>query len=157
LRFVAGMMLLAFVNTPVSADWQYTRWGMTKDEVIFASQGAAKAYSATDQDAGAYRVLATAPYTGLGFEFVSLFMFDWQTSALIGVKLNLNLATQCKSMLGALIGTYGNPLETTGVPVRTFTWRDYKNKNVVKARLIEPTYCQIIYSPIIETGPSGGL
>lgn len=150
-----GCVMLA--AAPAHADWQYTRWGMTKEEVIDASQGAAKAYSGTDQDAGAYQVVATAPYTGLGFQFLSLFMFDWKTHGLIGVKLNLLDKTKCDALTGGLVKTYGSPLETgADVVVKTMIWRDYAKKNVIKFRGTA-SYCQIIYSPIIETGPSGGL
>ena len=33
-----------------SADWQYTRWGMTLDEVIAAADGKAKKYTDSGQD-----------------------------------------------------------------------------------------------------------
>lgn len=41
MRWLLALFLMAFA-TPAMADWQYTRWGMTVDEVVAASNGSAK-------------------------------------------------------------------------------------------------------------------
>jgi hypothetical protein len=40
MRLLLALILMAFA-TPAMADWQYTRWGMTVDEVVAASGGSA--------------------------------------------------------------------------------------------------------------------
>jgi len=72
-------LILIGCSLPLSADadWQYTRWGMTLEEVVAASGGAAQPH-AKDPKKNTSKVdtLATAPYEAAGFIFRARFLFS---------------------------------------------------------------------------------
>ncbi len=61
-RAATALAVFASLATglPASADWQYTRWGMTPEEVVAASHGAAW----LTEDNGFYLLLHASPRQG---------------------------------------------------------------------------------------------
>lgn len=96
MRCVAWLLFsaLCFVATNASANWQYTTWGMTKDQVIAASHGTAVDI-APDRKAGQrvssshMTALLQAPYTSGQYAFTAYFRFEDTTGRLVGVHLEL--------------------------------------------------------------------
>jgi hypothetical protein len=68
---------LTIAAAPASADWEYTRWGMTAEQVIKASGGRAHAMPASRRygdNAGQFEITVEAsdpgpPRTTIGFQF----------------------------------------------------------------------------------------
>ena len=70
MSIILGMCVFLISNAGL-ADWQYTKWGMTVDEVIIASDGKAKEFVDSGRDSDTARTLATAPYIAGDFLFGS--------------------------------------------------------------------------------------
>ena len=130
-KFIITFMLLLLPSL-VYADWQYTKWGMTREEVVKASQGAAtpdpesKAHSSEE-----HASLLTAPYTAGRFEFSARFMFDRQTRTLSIVNLDLKDPRQCNSLWGELNIKYGKPESKTSGIAESASWRDETANNSI--------------------------
>ena len=117
MSIILGMCVVLIPNAGV-ADWQYTKWGMTVDEVIIASDGKAKEYVDSGRDSDTARTLATAPYVAGDFLFEANFMFDRKTQNLRHVKLTLRKGNG-HSLYAALVNRYGKPVSET----ETAVWR----------------------------------
>jgi hypothetical protein len=115
LRFALAPLLLAISLTPPAhADWQYTNWGMTLEEVLAASSGVAvrlsEAETAAKAAPGSTRAaLLKAPYASGKFQFTAYFRFDQRTGELASVELDLRQAELSSELLGALRQKYGEP------------------------------------------------
>lgn len=99
------------------ADWQYTRWGMTPDEVIEASRGQAvrpdSTFIARNSPDG-YVAALVAPYKAGDFLFEAVFQFREQDHRLAMVDLNLRNHEIRLQLHNALEGLYGKPMDDTG-------------------------------------------
>ena len=150
---------LAVILRPPSADgdWQYTRWGMTVDEVVAASAGVARAYPKDPQKSyHGFDNLAAAPYEASGFSFTARFMFSPGEARLTGVDLDVANST-CADLEGALRSRYGVPESEQNTYVHSlFTWRDITDSNQVSLlRLgsrLAPDYCSLRYRPLLGRG-----
>ena len=91
--------------TIAQADWQYTKWGMTQDQIIEAS-GHSAVLSGHDLE---------APYEAAGLKFVARFGFDKVDHTLNRVTLTLTGERgKATSLLLALGRKYGKPGKETG-------------------------------------------
>lgn len=74
-KFIAILLILS--PSLSYADWQYTKWGMTMEEVVQASKGTAnpdpdtKAHSSSESES-----LLVAPFRAGFFESAARFMFE---------------------------------------------------------------------------------
>ncbi len=94
-----------FVCAPVFGDWQYTKWGMTREQVVEASKGRAT-------PTGPKGTLV-APYEGGGYQFQASFAFD-KTGGLSSVGLELKDGNQAIALRNALLGKYGKAGKEVG-------------------------------------------
>lgn len=138
---------LASHAAPASAHWQFTRWGMTPEQVIAASSGQAHATAQPDTLAGTYA--AGGRTYQATFRFVQ--------GRLGQVELELQGEPVCQSMATDVATIYGSPNRKTigryGTGVAE--WFDYVNGNdVVLAYLVKS--CTMSYGPL-ATGASTGL
>lgn len=94
------------------ADWQYTKWGMTPEQVIIASKGLAvhtkdKENISRSASDGAHKVQLTTQYESGKFKFTVYFLFDRNSSELTYVHLLLNDKKFNSELLGATTSKYG--------------------------------------------------
>jgi hypothetical protein len=85
-------LLLVFACCGVSAakaDWEYTRWGMSPDEVVEASQNLAKDSSDLRPDSSGNVTRLVAPYETGNYSFEAQFGFD-AADKLASVTLVMN-------------------------------------------------------------------
>lgn len=148
--------MLALMASPASADWQYTRWGMTPAQVVTASQGAVQIKTGTEGD----RVFgadlgAAGTYSAAGFDFTTQFYFD-AAERLKGVRLHTDFA-RCAELKDTMAGLYGpnGALDRMGG-----RWVDVENNNNVRLTMMAAlpsveAQCFLVYSPITTTGASG--
>lgn len=149
-------VVLAVVLRPISAygDWQYTRWGMTVEEVVAASAGVARAYPKDPQKSyRGFDNLAAAPYEDSGFSFTARFMFSPDDRRLAGVDLDV-ANSKCADLEDALRSRYGGPESEQNTFVHSlFTWRDITDGNQVSLlRLgsrLAPDFCSLRYRPLV--------
>lgn len=145
--------LLAGLASPARADWQYTRWGMTPEAVIAASDhGAKPADLSTNELAPGARVRAEASYSFRDFGFRALFVFAGASPKLSAVRLELT-SGRCDALLHALTGLYGEPdADFRSAGVFTASWSDEERANWVDFRR-SPSQsgtgaCVLRYSPL---------
>ncbi len=134
-----------------AADWQYTKWGMTPEQVMQASKGAAVVNTDRSLDAtdGSVKTKLVAPYQAGGLVFRAEFMFDAHNK-LIQINLALQGGGSCPSVLGLLTSTYG-PQQSKD------QWWDHKNGNRVSLDQIGASYCKVTYTALSMPGKPGGL
>jgi hypothetical protein len=156
--FIVGVIACSLVATSAVADWQYTKWGMTPEQVVKASKGAARANSDRTLDApnGGLVAKLVAPYRAGGFDFRAGFMFS-PDDRLKVVDLVLQSGS-CPSLVGALTSTYG-PQQSADHSslLHLDTWWDKKNGNRVVLGEVGSDSCSVQYSPLHVPGKPGGL
>lgn len=108
MRFGLCALVLIAAASPASANWQYTTWGMTREQVARAAPGGTidvdpSTRSSVDGD----KILLEAPYTAGTFNFTAGFGFD-STDHLDRVHLVLQ-SGDAASLHVALVKRYGDP------------------------------------------------
>ncbi|HEY0179557.1 MAG TPA: hypothetical protein VGC30_07980 [Dokdonella sp.] len=149
---------LALAARAAHADWQYTHWGMSKDQVMLAANGALS-------PTGTRR--AEAPYVGLRghyetatHRFDAAMLFD-AGDALTGVVLTQRTSAECRSTLGDLQSKYGSAqdLTTRRGPLKLM-WNDAAAGNrVIYESAPAPEHgeiaCRLVYEPIASSAADG--
>lgn len=113
----AALLLLGTWTNGAAADWQYTKWNMTPDEVVRASKGVAQPSTPADADKKYQNTVVKlkAPYKSGEFDFIAYFHFDESGKRLIAVALQLQNVDQATYLRGQLVSKYGNPDEAQTV------------------------------------------
>src|SRR5262245_37704928 len=149
--FLCGALLVV-TSAPAWANWQYTRWGMSSDEVLKAAKGRAATIPESEQPAqSTVTTLAklTSTLSSGRFTFHVFFRFDRETGGLSQVVLNLDRSADCQLLKESLADEYGKPIrETTLSVVRTAEWRDENQANGVFYLFMTTPSCSVIYSAI---------
>ena len=113
LVLVSIVALTAPQNT--LADWQYTRWGMTAEEIVAASDGNAHLISDSEKEgesAENFDAIALGTYSTGPFEFEVSFRALKGEHTLDTVRLELREPSIYRRLREALIGKYGIGQET---------------------------------------------
>jgi hypothetical protein len=137
-RYLVPTLSLAvqlFFCIAADAGWQYAEWGMTPDQVIAASNGAASRQEAKPSKTGWSVFLLHSDYSTGPFKFEASFGFNMRSGTLREVELRLeNGITEASRLQDHLIKKYGDPLsvELFGQVTRVTTWRDDKENNVIE-------------------------
>lgn len=122
---IAATVLLA-LTSPAASDWQYTKWGMTSDQVIAASKGQMKRCSAVcdKQRTASTTALLYGPYQSGDLPFTAFAFFDNQTKKLTSMSLRLDDPSRGPSLIGALRAKYGEPVSEDRTQVLAImVWR----------------------------------
>lgn len=144
--FLAMALFLGFVH-PAMANWQFTRWGMTPDQVIAASDGKASAMSAEDsraRSAGKLTAKAEMPYITGDYAFRADFSFD-PNDKLAEVKLDLKQGS-ISTLRVALEQKYGTPFKRD-------VWHSSSDEIILFG--IGETSGFIVYRPLANSDNSG--
>lgn len=152
--------ILSLISSQASADWQYTKWGMSPEDVISASGGIASR-SLPENHVSRYLddnqiAKLAAPYVGDGVSFSAIFIFN-EKNGLARVDL-IASKTICDSglLVRKIRGSYGAPDEINSVPGASFqTWWDRKNNNEIHYSTYK--LCSLSYRQLNEPGKKGGL
>jgi hypothetical protein len=103
----AGITVL--LSSAAHADWQFTKWGMTPDQVVAASGGKAAVLPAKNHvSSQGLRVVAAMPWESETLHFQVGFMFDGK-NALRRVSMLLKSGGTAADLLRALKAKYGPP------------------------------------------------
>lgn len=159
MKLLISVILLLVVFAPATshADWQYTKWGMSKEQVAKAAGGQATADGIpTAKNTETSLALLQAPYQTGRYKFIAVFMFDRSTMELTEVRLELVDTELTSSLHGELTNKYGQP-EKADIPVvKLNQWRDEAKNNNLSLMSIGNRHTTLIYNPI-ESGNNKGL
>jgi hypothetical protein len=149
------------------ADWKYTKWGMSPQQVVSASTNLAREGSDSRPDSDGNVSKLVAPYQSGKFIFEAQFGFD-AADRLSSVTLVLNDKSasmhmgadmkmdqgECHDLQVSVNAEYGPPQGggTADMLYSIETWQDQKNKNSVKYTVLYGTGCFVQYSAIKPAG-----
>lgn len=160
-RFLAAALLVA-AAAPAHAHWQFTRWGMTPDEVVGASPVQVGPFSNPDFDTDSAVAKLVSNYSAGGFDFAVGYMFDRATGRLSRVHLELKDPAQCGKLWHSMDAIYGKPSTTVNSRAQLAAkWHDTEAGNVVSVVLLglsPPTntaHCSVDYSEAPSKAQSG--
>lgn len=139
------------------ADWQYTRWGMSPEQVVAASDNTVRpAKEIVKTTDGQQTKMLEGTYQTGAFSFQSAFYFNLQNQ-LSAVQLSLRNVSDCPSLWGTMQTSYGPP-EVSKISLGQFAkWWDKDSGNAVVLSDIRDLWCKIDYMPIKQAGAKGGL
>lgn len=150
---IVGLSLVG--SSPAAADWQYTKWGMTPEEVVAASAGAARQTTPSEDDGSDGVVtLAMADYVASGFEFSAHFAFSRKDRRLAEITLLLDEPSQCFELKGALERRYGSPTSARGGLLAVTSWFPQSATDAVELHAFgdsEVLFCHLIYKPRLNS------
>ena len=149
------------------ADWEFTRWGMTPQQVASASKNPTKESSDSRPDSNGNVTKIVAPYASEKFLFEAQFGFD-AADRLSSVTLVLKdkyagmdlgadanrERSACYNLLESVNTAYGPP-EGGGEAHMQYsieTWLDRKNANNVTYTVLDGVGCYVQYSAIKPGG-----
>jgi hypothetical protein len=128
MRIVTGATLtLAMLISPIrpaAADWEYTKWGMSPEQVVKASAGTVLLTKARPAgDGSGLDMRAQGTFASGGMNFDASFGFD-AAGRLAFVTYALGEARMNDALENWLIKKYGQPKKTRGeeADVETWTW-----------------------------------
>jgi len=152
------LSFLGFYTQPAFADWQYTKWGMTANEVIAASGKKVFPELNPGTDKGDSKVklrgthVSESPYEQ--FQFDASFYFG-SSEKLQDVVLDLKDSEKCPNLAGAMLTIYG-PAQVEDRSSVSFlrTWWDRLNDNHVSYLRIG-NKCSVTYKEMVKPGAKG--
>lgn len=125
--------------------WNYTRWGMSPEEVVGASNGAARLHAPPPVAGATGFTLAVGTMAGGAVDYNLSFTFN-QSRGLTHVNLEAPPA-QCPAVIRELYRVYGTPYHN---PRSNFAvqaaWED-RSKNLDVSLFASGASCLITYSP----------
>lgn len=147
--------MVAWSVAPAAADWQYTQWGMTPDQVRMASNDMAHPNTDRTLDAGNLKAALAAPYQGTSAPLTAVFLFDPENKLQV-VTLKPVDGTTCPAIAQALGANHGAPgAKADMVEGQTQRWDDIENDNLVVYADLGQGVCTIQYSQLPFTQPDG--
>ena len=160
MRYAMIVTTFSFALTmPAHADWQYTKWGMSPQQVVTASAGKAKPYPEGPKKATSangeplYETLFALHRSG-PFSFRASFAFA-ERRGLTVVGLTAENPSDCIDIKNSLISKYGTPaVDRASVGLQK--WFDQPSNNIVSIITLG-SFCTIQYQPFSRAGGSDGL
>lgn len=160
-QLIAVAALLG-VAAPAHADWQFTRWGMTVDEVTAAAPGKIVPFEHPGYTTASDVMKLATDYSANDIDFTAGFMFDRATGRLSRVHLEPKAMAACERVWFAMDAAYGPTTDRarsrTSVVAK---WHDAAAGNVVTVQMIgvapprDVGYCSIDYSAAVDRAASG--
>lgn len=148
LGLLAGCIAL-IAAAPVLANWQYTSWGMTSEQVGAAAKAAGKELTPVNEPrSGGFVVKHSGIYTD-AFPPMKLALL-YNNDNLSIVELSHDQDGKCYAFELDLFKTYGHPFSKRDMMVATIsTWRDEKRGNVVEYWRYTDM-CSLRYTPLLS-------
>jgi hypothetical protein len=175
--FAIVLALVACGASAAKADWEYTKWGMTPQQVAGAAKNLARKSSDLLPDSDGNVTKLVAPYRSGKFSFEAQFGFDpadrlssvtlvlndkfaglgmnMDEGMDMGADMNMNMDKGgCHDLLASVKTTYGPPRAGRSAHMQYIieTWWDRKNKNDVTYTVLDRVGCYVQYSAIKPAG-----
>ncbi len=128
---VTTTIFVSMVNLPAQAEWEYTRWGMSVDEVVAASEGGAIPVNPDEQflfEDDTQQTLLKTQWSTEGYSFDVFFNFSVSDSELSEVIFK---STGNNEDLGLAM------IEEFGLPIRAQGGLSKKDSDIRGFRLVE--------------------
>ena len=168
-----ALALVCCGASAAKADWEYTKWGMTPEQVASAAKNLTRASSDLRPDSDGNVTKLVAPYHGGKFSFEAQFGFnpadrlssvtlvlkdktagmgmgmDMGMSMDMGADMNMDQGG-CHDLLVSVKTKYGPPQGGRSAHMQYIieTWQDRKNKNNVTYTVLDGVGCYVQYSAI---------
>ncbi len=122
---------------PARADWEYTKWGMTPEQVVAASGGSARLVAQDKQKSVPPWVSSVEGTFQEGpLALQTVFSFDTERGGLACVFYGVEEAEQSAAFMDSLLKRYGKPASRSSLPaigMETVSWRAGTDEIVVTA------------------------
>lgn len=149
---------IIFFTGAAHADWQYTRWGMTIDQVAAASNGSLRPCTVKGCEGpsgGEFEPKLFGPYTSGKFNFTAFSLFD-KSGGLARIYLRLEDPAQASRLHDALTSKYGNPSTKDAGFLHITYWQPQADR--IELRSIgdgKRKHVTLTYSPRISPSNKG--
>ena len=143
ITLIATLLVLLSLVSPAVADWQWSKWGMSVQEVIAASQNSAIATSPKEKiDNSTLYAISNLkmPYRANGMNFTAYFMFSGENEGLKCVSLKILDSDKISELQYEVNLIYGKPdifSENTSVGLSTSVW--YKEDSITSSIMNPPS------------------
>lgn len=151
--FLVFAVLFTFGSISIAkANWQYTRWGMTPDQVVHASKGTASEVPFDPQTSiNGLKCVVQGTYQSGSQLFSLSACFDDQGLQMIALSISTGVTLgeiqEFSSALSAKYGT-GTPGGSSGI-LPTTIWTDQKDGNQIELEdLTSIGQLMILYTPL---------
>lgn len=139
-------------SQPAGADWQYTKWGMTPDQVLSAAKGKMRRCSPESckgQTTETDSAQIYGEHTAGEFSFTAYAMFNKRSNRLTSVSLKLWDPNQADSLIGSVRLKYGEPATKSQTAIMgLYVWRDAKDQiSVLKIGQGDSASTSLQYQP----------
>jgi hypothetical protein len=126
MRFICVSLTVLSFASAARADWRYTRWGMTPDQVVAASRGQVQLRPEKDWPRDMDIVTAaTGEFQDDSMPFRASFIFNTATKTLTCVAYGLTSSDNDERFKAGLIKLYGPAQGTSGIAfldMTNLTW-----------------------------------
>lgn len=151
------VLFTAFLASPANADWQYTRWGMTPEQVASASGGTVTiGPGEPSQEYSGARIGASGRYSTGDYQFNSQFHFA--DLKLVSVRLKLtgvDLRGDGYKLKNSLDGAYGKPFSESSGLMSIITYHDKEKNNRIDLVIIGNRMTTLEYRPLRDANSPG--
>jgi hypothetical protein len=115
MRLLPLVLTMQLIAPAAHADWQYTHWGMTPEQVVAASRGAAQVVPEKNRPRGLPMLTAaTGAYQDGPLELRVTFQFNTASNGLACVSYGVNSHDNDDAFKAALVKRFGPPHKTSG-------------------------------------------
>jgi hypothetical protein len=147
------------VCCPARADWKYTQWGMTVDQVLAASKGKLRRCSPPVCRAHVTTTSAAQLYgeeTDGGFTFTVFALFERWSGRLASIDLRLWKTEQADSLISVVRTKYGEPTsQSHGAILESYVWRAQNDQISILSVRGNQAVTTISYRPNITQESNG--
>jgi hypothetical protein len=152
MRIIVAIRLLWAM--PAYADWQYTKWGMTPEQVVDASGGSGSKIPLSQQGGKSrlgFTALLVGRYTLGDFSFDLDFQFAKTGLEMVAMELTPYSYDRCKRLENTMLSKYGSPFEgergdSLGPLNTRMVWHDRQGGNsVLFSNVREVKVCHVTY------------
>jgi hypothetical protein len=137
---VAALLILlgAASPAPAMADWEYTKWGMTPEQVASASQGAVKVLPPSQRkriEEAKMESDAEGTFTDGKLRLHVAFSFDTGGAGLVAVGYNVLDPGQNDLLQEWLVRKYGPPRAKGGIPAIGLSTWDWEKPDEIEMNI----------------------
>ena len=149
----AVLLILCTASWPVpaKADWEYTKWGMTPEQVASASKGAVKIIPQAQRkriDEAKMESGAEGTFTDGELRLHVVFSFDTSGAGLVVVGYNVLDAAQNDLLKDWLTRKYGPPQSKGGIPAIGLTTWDWQKPDEIEMNISTGTGAFVLQSKV---------
>lgn len=166
-RFLFALLYLClaqvFIGAKAFANWQFTQWGMSVEEVIQAGNGSVERYRGMPliypRGTIDSEELLKSEFEAEGILFDAYFLFDEKNKKLVEVILIAADKSKCSILLPRLLIIYGAPANEFNVDnteSKVTIWHDRANHNIAVYNNLS-FKCYMNYLELPKANAPGGL